>query len=66
MKEMVFRVNHRPGGWIVVEDRQIGPTMDKASAVQMAEDMAAAVRRTGQPARVEIDQDVPPGRPPQT
>lgn len=44
---MVFRVRRAGGGWIVEQDRQIGPVTDRESALEMARDMVAVIRRTG-------------------
>ena len=53
--EIVFRVRQIAGGWIVEQGRQIGGVMDRQTAVDMAQDMVAVIRRTGGLARVEVD-----------
>jgi hypothetical protein len=64
--EMLFRVRRTPGGWVVEggngdgqrldDPKRIGQITDKASALDLASGMAAAIRRTGGQARVIADE----------
>jgi hypothetical protein len=47
-------VREDTGGWVVVDGAINGPFFSKIRAVDLAEGMAAAIRATGQRARVVV------------
>lgn len=57
MEEMVVIVRRSPEGWYVEDGSTSGPYFSRDRAVDLAEGMVAAVRSTGQPARMVLHED---------
>lgn len=64
MGEFILRVVPTFGGWVVQNAAWTSAVMSKDNALDLAEGMAAAVRRTGETVRVVVE-DAPgdPGAP---
>lgn len=61
MGEFVLRVVSTFGGWVVENASWTSAVMSKDNAANLAEGMAAAVRRTGETVRVVVE-DMPSER----
>jgi hypothetical protein len=55
MGEFVLRVVSTFGGWVVENGSWTSAVMSKDNALNLAEGMAAAVRRTGEMTRVVVE-----------
>jgi len=58
MPNLTFTVVECLEGWFVVNHDRMGPFISKARAMDLAEGMVAAIRQTGQQARVVVAEKI--------